>query len=219
LHGRYRVDQPDIGADKPFELYDPPTKRQEPSDQPELDRTGEIDDGRTLDVWDPLKIDNGEVTIGDLDDLARVLHVGSQEEALAFANPDEEPCSDLIQEGETDEEVVCNDEGNVPVKLDGSTGVLPSLIGDGGLPGSSPTEYPLSPGAGTQLPPAPTAPPSPPPPPPPAGPDTGSPAYEACGNKLGASSCPGSDNQCIIDQCKNDPDCQASRFDCGVFGK
>lgn len=217
MQGHYRVDLPDIGRDRPFEVTDPiipKIKRQEPSDQPQFQEP--IDEGSTPDVWDPLKIANGEVTLGDLDDLAQVLQVDSKEAARLFADPGVVPCTDLIET--EDGQQICEDEDSEIVELDGSTDVLPNAqLGDGGLPIGDPTEYTTSPGSDNL--PQPTQPPSPPPPPPPPqGPDTNSPAYAACGNKLGASSCPGSDKQCIIDQCKNDSDCQASRFDCSVFG-
>ena len=65
--------------------------------------------------------------------------------------------------------------------------------------------------------PAPSA-PSTPPPPPPSAPDMSSPACVTCTNSLGDSSCAAADNQCLINQCKNDSNCQTCGIDCTTVG-
>ena len=39
-----------------------------------------------------------------------------------------------------------------------------------------------------------------------------------CTNAMGASVCSPSDNQCLVNQCNNDPDCQSCKIDCNIFG-
>lgn len=53
---------------------------------------------------------------------------------------------------------------------------------------------------------------------PPDPPDLSSPACTSCTSTLGASDCSADDDQCLIDQCKADKDCQACRIDCNTFG-
>lgn len=56
--------------------------------------------------------------------------------------------------------------------------------------------------------PAPTTPPTP---------DMKSEACKACGSTLGASDCKADDNQCLVDQCKNDGDCKKCKMDCDQY--
>jgi hypothetical protein len=52
----------------------------------------------------------------------------------------------------------------------------------------------------------------------PSGPNLSSPACIACTNNLGASSCGPSDNNCLLNQCLNDTNCQKCGIDCTTVG-
>ena len=64
---------------------------------------------------------------------------------------------------------------------------------------------------------------TPPPTPPPspatssAAPDVDSPLCQVCGSDLGASDCKPEDNQCPLDQCHSDPNCQKCGVDCTTY--
>lgn len=49
--------------------------------------------------------------------------------------------------------------------------------------------------------------------------DENSPDCKACGSNLGASDCGPEENQCLIDQCKADAQCQACGIDCSQYGQ
>ncbi|KAI4207060.1 MAG: hypothetical protein LQ346_000778 [Caloplaca aetnensis] len=49
-------------------------------------------------------------------------------------------------------------------------------------------------------------------------PDLSSLACTSCTGTLGASDCSADDDQCLIDQCRNDDDCQTCGIDCDSFG-
>ncbi|KAL8758247.1 MAG: hypothetical protein Q9184_003986 [Pyrenodesmia sp. 2 TL-2023] len=49
-------------------------------------------------------------------------------------------------------------------------------------------------------------------------PDLSSPACTSCTGTLGASDCSADDDQCLIEQCRNDEDCQTCGIDCESFG-
>ena len=53
---------------------------------------------------------------------------------------------------------------------------------------------------------------------PPATPDLSSDACVECTSTLGASDCSAEDDQCLIDQCKDDTKCQECGIDCNSFG-
>ncbi|KAL8999978.1 MAG: hypothetical protein Q9169_001223 [Polycauliona sp. 2 TL-2023] len=64
----------------------------------------------------------------------------------------------------------------------------------------------------------------PPPPPtdpeveqPPPEPDMDSEACRGCGDNLGASDCGPDENQCLVDQCKNDDKCRECNWDCDQY--
>jgi hypothetical protein len=50
------------------------------------------------------------------------------------------------------------------------------------------------------------------------GPDISSSACKTCTNNLGASTCAAADNQCLVNQCKNDSNCQTCAIDCTTVG-
>ncbi|KAL8671349.1 MAG: hypothetical protein Q9168_004159 [Polycauliona sp. 1 TL-2023] len=67
--------------------------------------------------------------------------------------------------------------------------------------------------------PAPVIPPSPSKtsPPPAPTPDMNSEVCKECGSNLGASDCSAADDQCLVDQCKNDDKCKECKIDCNQY--
>lgn len=49
------------------------------------------------------------------------------------------------------------------------------------------------------------------------GPDMDSEVCKECGSNLGASDCSADDNQCLVDQCKNDDKCKECKMDCDQY--
>ncbi|KAI8710394.1 hypothetical protein NCS52_01575900 [Fusarium sp. LHS14.1] len=110
-------------------------------------------------------------------------------------------CNDVIQAGiatvtaeDNSRYLVCQVENQITVST---------------LPPEEPTPEPESPGEETK---------SEDQPPEPTPQDPESPDCKACSDNMGASSCPAEDQQCLIDQCRNDEACQRCVFDCdGMF--
>ncbi|KAL2210957.1 hypothetical protein CC79DRAFT_1355536 [Sarocladium strictum] len=76
---------------------------------------------RRQDVWDPIHVVDGQLQLGDKEDVAAALSAESPEEALemyANDNNDELECTNFISEGEEDPEPDCGDDGNEPLELD-----------------------------------------------------------------------------------------------------
>ncbi len=48
-------------------------------------------------------------------------------------------------------------------------------------------------------------------------PDMESEVCKECGSNLGASDCSADDNQCLVDQCKNDAKCTECKMDCDQY--
>ncbi|KAL9007403.1 MAG: hypothetical protein Q9180_009666, partial [Flavoplaca navasiana] len=48
-------------------------------------------------------------------------------------------------------------------------------------------------------------------------PDMESEVCKECGSNLGASDCGADDNQCLVDQCKNDEKCTECKMDCDQY--
>lgn len=76
---------------------------------------------RREDVWDPIHVVDGQLQLGDKEDVATALGAESPEEALEmYANDDDDEleCTNFISEGEEDPEPDCGDDGNEPLELD-----------------------------------------------------------------------------------------------------
>ncbi|KAM5354964.1 hypothetical protein ACJ41O_001610 [Fusarium nematophilum] len=227
----------------------------------------------TPDIWDPIRVVDGEVVLGDLNDLADALGVESNEEAQTLYDVDDaaqDACLNFAAQDENDENPPVCANADEPLDLDPSQDVVSSVPGPAPTPPpatscvytvmtfdgvTEPGVYTLPPTVDTlclcneniqagiatvtaddssrylvclveghvtvsTLPPEPTADPQPPPPPPPPQPqDPNSPDCLSCGSILGASTCPGDDQTCLIDQCKNTAECQRCVFNCdGLFG-
>ncbi|KAM5380791.1 hypothetical protein ACJZ2D_003315 [Fusarium nematophilum] len=217
----------------------------------------------TPDIWDPIRVVDGEVVLGDLNDLADALGVESNEEAQTLYDVDDaaqDACLNFAAQDENDENPPVCANADEPLDLDPSQDVVSSVPGPAPTPPpatscvytvmtfdgvTEPGVYTLPPTVDTlclcneniqagiatvtaddssrylvclveghvtvsTLPPEPTADPQPPPPPPPPQPqDPNSPDCLSCGSILGASTCPGDDQTCLIDQCKNTAECQS----------
>ncbi|RSL77689.1 hypothetical protein CEP51_008828 [Fusarium floridanum] len=95
---------------------DPPTPPTPPTDNP----------WDTPEIWDPIRVVDGEVRMGDLNDLADALGVESIEEARTLYDDDPEACFDFVAQDENDENPVCadSDEG---LELDASQEIIPPV--------------------------------------------------------------------------------------------
>ncbi|KAM0417190.1 hypothetical protein ACHAPT_012827 [Fusarium lateritium] len=80
----------------------------------------------TPNVWDPIRVVNGEVVLGDLNDLAVALGAESREEAQTLYDYDPDACLNLVAQGENDENPVCAD-ADETVELDGNQELIPPV--------------------------------------------------------------------------------------------
>ncbi|KAI8718084.1 hypothetical protein NCS52_00886400 [Fusarium sp. LHS14.1] len=91
-----------IAKDVPVDAFKKAKRDDEPTDNPP----------DTPDVWDPIRIVDGLLALGDLNDLAVALGAGSREEARELYSDDPDACLDLVGDGEN-EDPVCVDRGEV----------------------------------------------------------------------------------------------------------
>lgn len=91
-----------IAKDVPVDVFKRAKRDNEPTDDPP----------DTPDVWDPIRIVDGLLALGDLNDLAVALGAGSREEARELYSDDPDACLDLVGDGEN-EDPVCADGGEV----------------------------------------------------------------------------------------------------------
>ncbi|KAM0415879.1 hypothetical protein ACHAPT_013141 [Fusarium lateritium] len=97
----------------------------------------------TPDVWDPIRVADGQVSLGDLNDLVIALGAESREDAQILYDDDPDACLDLVAEGENGENALCADGGEV-VELEATEDPL----GAGPMEGLPADPVPAGPDAG-----------------------------------------------------------------------
>ncbi|KAF4973621.1 hypothetical protein FSARC_161, partial [Fusarium sarcochroum] len=78
-----------------------PTTNEQPIDIPKKHKRDDIPED-TPDIWDPIRVVNGQVELGDLGDLAQALGAKSKEDAFALFEDDQDECLNFLVEDEND---------------------------------------------------------------------------------------------------------------------
>lgn len=99
--------------DEPIDPVDPPTP---PTDNP----------WDTPETWDPIRVVDGKVRLGDLNDLADALGVETIEEARTLYDENPDDCLNFVSQDENDENFVCADSDEV-IELDASKDITPPV--------------------------------------------------------------------------------------------
>ncbi|KAM6514037.1 hypothetical protein FALCPG4_015217 [Fusarium falciforme] len=93
----------------------------------------------TPDIWDPIRVVDGQVTMGDLNDLAVALGAETREEAKTLYDYDPDACLDLVGDGEG--EAVCD--ADAPVELEATEDLEAGPVED--LPAGPAEDLPAGP--------------------------------------------------------------------------